>query len=92
LARHRLAAHFDFVVGGNAAGAVVSVARWRRCGHVFLAQRRAQPWWRWLRGDTLKTLLGLADSLTVLALPEEDVHSIAPSADAQARMARATAP
>jgi len=67
---HRLAAHLDYVAGVDARVAVASIARWRRCSHVFLERRQAIPWWRWLRGDTLHELLGASDSLTFLALPE----------------------
>jgi hypothetical protein len=92
LAQHRLAAHFDLVVGGDARAAVVSVARWRRCGHVFLAQRHAEPWWRWLRSDTLRSLLGLTDSLTFLALPDEHSHPLAPAEEGPTEMAGAATP
>jgi hypothetical protein len=92
LARYRLAAHFDFIVGSDVRAAVISVARWRRCEHVFLAQRRAGPWWRWLRGDTLMSLLGLTDSLTFLALPEEHSHLVAPAEEGPTEMADAAAP
>jgi hypothetical protein len=67
---HRIAAIHDYVVGLDVGVAVNSIARWRRCSHVFVARRQAIPWWRWMRGDTLKELLDLADSLTFLALPE----------------------
>ncbi len=66
----RMAAHLDYVVGLELRAAVASIARWRRCSHVIMARRQAISWWRWLGGDTLKELLGLADSLTFLALPE----------------------
>jgi hypothetical protein len=92
LAQHRLAAHFDLVVGRDAHSAVVSVARWRRCGHVFLAHRWAGPWWRWLRGDTLMSLLGLTDSLAFLALPEEHSLLLAPAEETPAEMSGAAAP
>src|SRR5262249_23507324 len=66
---HRIAAHLDSVVGGDLRGAAVSIARWRRCSHVFLEQRQANSWWRWLRGDTIERLLGLTESQTFLRLP-----------------------
>jgi hypothetical protein len=68
LGAHDLAGEFDAVVGGDIAGAVSGVARWRRCAHVFL-EKRPEPWWRRLRGDTMGRLLALADSLTVLTWP-----------------------
>jgi hypothetical protein len=72
---HRLAAHLDYVVGVDIRAAVASIARWRRCSHVFLERRQARPWWRWLRGDTLEGLLGLSNSLTFLALPEAGLQA-----------------
>jgi hypothetical protein len=72
---HRLAAHLDYVAGVDKRVAVASIARWRRCSHVFLERRQAIPWWRWLRGDTLEGLLGLTDSLTYLALPEAGLQA-----------------
>jgi hypothetical protein len=74
---HRLAAHLDFVVGVDVGAAVASIARWRRCSHVFLERRQATPWWRWRQGDTLERLLGLTDSLTFLALPEAGLPAAA---------------
>jgi hypothetical protein len=71
---HQIPAIHDYVVGLGAREAVTSIARWRRCSHVFIARRQAISWWRWMRGDTLTELLDLADSLTVLGLPESGVR------------------
>jgi len=74
---HRLAAHLDYVAGVDVRAAVASIARWRRCSHVFLERRQVIPWWRRLRGDTLERLLGLTDSLTFLALPDAGLQPAA---------------
>jgi hypothetical protein len=63
------AAEFDVAIGCELRGAVASVAQWRRCTHLFVERQRASPWRRWLRRDTFGSLLGLSDSLSVLALP-----------------------
>ncbi len=68
-AGRRLAADFDLLVGCDVRTAVAAVARWRHCSHVFVERRGTGPWLRWLRGDTLGRLLGLSDSLALLALP-----------------------
>jgi hypothetical protein len=65
----RQAADFDCIIGCDVRTAVAWVARWRRCSHIFVERDSAPPWWRWLRGDTLQRLFGLADGLTFLALP-----------------------
>jgi hypothetical protein len=70
LAGHRLPADFDFAAGSDPVRAVPLVARCRRCTHAIVERRSSSPWWRWLWGDTFTRLLGIADSLTVLALPE----------------------
>jgi hypothetical protein len=80
---HRIPAHLDYVVGLDVRLAVASIARWRRCSHVFLARRQAIPWWSWMRGDTLKELLDSADSLTFLALPESGFRLRAGAAPSQ---------
>jgi K+-sensing histidine kinase KdpD len=64
-----LDADFDSLIGCDVRTAVVSVARWRRCTHIFVDHQRTSPWWRWLRGDTLGHFLGLTDSFSILALP-----------------------
>jgi hypothetical protein len=64
-----LAADFDLIAGWDVRMAVAAAARWRRCSHVFVGRRGAAPWWRWRRGDSVRRLLGLSDSLTFLALP-----------------------
>jgi K+-sensing histidine kinase KdpD len=69
-AARRLHADFDFVVGLDVRTAVASVARWRRCSHVFMERQHAPSWWPWRRGDTITQLLGLTGSLTLLALPD----------------------
>jgi hypothetical protein len=67
--RHRFAADFDSMVTYDVRRAVVSVAEWRRCSHVFMEKQIAWPQWRWLRGDEMGGLLGVTDSLTILSLP-----------------------
>jgi hypothetical protein len=66
----RTPALLDYAVGVELRAAVYSIARWRRCSHVFMARRQTIPWWRWLRGDILNSLIGLVDSPTFLVLPE----------------------
>jgi hypothetical protein len=63
------AAEFDVAIGCELRGAVASVAQWRRCTHLFVERQRTSPWRRWLRRDAFARLLGLSDSLSVLALP-----------------------
>jgi len=75
IAQRRLSAYFDFAAGYDLRKVVASIAHWRRCSHVFLARRRAIPWWRWLRGDMLQRLLALSNTLTFLALPEPGLRS-----------------
>src|SRR5262249_15693796 len=65
---HRIAAHLDSVVGGDLRGAAASIARWRRCSHVFLEQWKANSWWGWLGGATNERLFGLTESQTFLRL------------------------
>jgi hypothetical protein len=69
-----LAADFDVLVGCDVRTALASVARWRRCSHVIVPRQPPSPWWRWLRGDPLGRLLGLADSFGLLALPAVREH------------------
>lgn len=69
VASYELPFDFDFIVGCDVRTAVASVARWRRCSHVFVGKRDSASWWRWLRRNTLEQLLGLSESFTFLALP-----------------------
>jgi hypothetical protein len=68
-ARHQLAADYDSVVGCDLPAAVAGVSRWRRCSHVFMESGEPGPWWRRLWRGPLASLLGLAASVAVLALP-----------------------
>jgi hypothetical protein len=61
--------HFDFVVGCEVGAAVALAANSRRCSHVFVEKQHTSAWGRWLRGSILERLFGLADSLSLLALP-----------------------
>ena len=83
-----LCADVDVVVGSEPRDALASVARWRRCSHVVVPRHAPAAWWRWLRGDSLGRLLGLADTIGLLALPARrepskqtektaEVHSVA---------------
>jgi hypothetical protein len=78
-AAQHLLGDFDFVVGCDVRAAVVLEAQWRRCSHVFMERRTAPPWWRWLRGEPLKRLLGLSDVLTFFSLG--DIGSRRPAAE-----------
>jgi hypothetical protein len=64
-------ADFDMLVGCKVQTAVTSVARWRRCSHVFVERGHTSPWWRWLRADSLGRLLELSDSFPFLVFPSE---------------------
>jgi len=75
-AAHHLAADFDFLVGYDLATAVTRVAQWRRCSHVFLERPETTSWWQRFSGDPLKQLVGLTDSLTLLALPGSGVVAV----------------
>jgi hypothetical protein len=66
---HSLPGDFDFLVGCDLRTAVSLEARCRRCSHVFVERENASSWWRWLRGDIMRRLLRLADSLAFLSLP-----------------------
>jgi hypothetical protein len=79
MAQHRLDADFDLLVGGDLPVGIAAVARWRQCSHVFVAQRRATPWWHWFRRGIMGHLLRLPDSLTVLALPPAAAPAPAPA-------------
>jgi hypothetical protein len=70
-ARCGVSAFYDFVVGAEAGSAVASVARWRRCTHVFVERRLDRSWWRPAAGDTLREFLGLSQSFALLTLPGE---------------------
>jgi hypothetical protein len=71
--RYRTPAHLDYVVGMDLRAAVDSIARWRRCSHVFMARRRVTSWWNRTGPDILELLLKLADSLSLLALPDRGI-------------------
>jgi hypothetical protein len=68
-ARERMPALFDLLVGENPSTAAAGVARWRSCTHVFVRRQDQSGWRRWLRGDPLHRLLGLADSLALVSVP-----------------------
>jgi len=72
---HQMPALLDYVVGLDSRTAVCSIARWRRCSHVFMPRRHSIPWWRWPRRDILKLLLESASSLSFLALPASGIHT-----------------
>jgi uncharacterized protein YbaR (Trm112 family) len=60
---------FDILIGSELRMAVSGVARWRRCQVVLMERHAAPPWWRWLRGDKIKGLLGGTDLPAFLFLP-----------------------
>jgi hypothetical protein len=64
-------ADFDYVVGEDLRNAVASVARWRRCSHVFVEKRYAASWWHWPWRSTVERLLALSSFVAVLSLPGE---------------------
>lgn len=59
-------AEFDSMACADTCRAVHLVARCRGCAPVFVERRQSAPWWRWLRRDTLRGLLGLSMPLTFL--------------------------
>jgi hypothetical protein len=77
---HGYPADFDMLVGCKVQTAVASVARWRRCSHVFVERRHSSPWWAWLRADSLGQLLALSDSFPFLVFPSEKTADSAPEA------------
>jgi hypothetical protein len=70
-AAQQLTGDFDFVVGCDVRAAVALEAHCRRCTHVILERQVAPTWWRWLRGDPIHRLLGLANPLTLLAVSRD---------------------
>ena len=72
---HQIPALLDYVVGLDSRTAVCSIARWRRCSHVFMPRRQSIPWWKWPRRDNLRLLLESDGSLSFLALPESGIHT-----------------
>src|SRR5262249_15212808 len=62
------AAVIDTLIGGDVRAAVAGVARWRKCQLVVTHHHPTNPWLRWLRTSMPAQLLGLADSLALLAL------------------------
>jgi hypothetical protein len=76
LASSGIGADFDFIAGCDTGGAVLSVARWRRCSLVLLEQHASAQWWRWSGGMAAEWLVDVAESLSFLALPGKAiVHS-----------------
>jgi hypothetical protein len=61
-------ATFDFVVGYEVQVAVALAVRCRRCSHVVIERQSAPAWRRWFRGDLIRQLLRLSNSLTLLSL------------------------
>lgn len=66
----RLVADFDVVIGSDLCSAVSRVAKWRRCSHLVVERQSTGSWWSRTGGDLLEQFRGLADSLSILALPE----------------------
>jgi K+-sensing histidine kinase KdpD len=76
LARQAMAAaggdaDFDLVAGCDPETAVARAARARACSQVICERSEARPWWHWPRRDPVRTLLPLADTLTLVVLPAE---------------------
>jgi hypothetical protein len=72
----RLQADLDAVVAGDLASAVERVAAWRECSHVIFPRSRKNggtSLWHRGRSDTFSQLRHLANSLTLLAVPENSV-------------------
>jgi hypothetical protein len=64
-----LDADFDLVAGCPLGTAVARAARARGCSHLIAERRHDASWLGWLRGETTRALLNLADRLTVVTLP-----------------------
>jgi hypothetical protein len=73
-----LPAEFDAVIGSEVRGAVVGVARWRRCQLVVMSRHVSRPWWRWLRNSNPDWFLGLTQPLAFLSLPDVEPTSVSP--------------
>jgi K+-sensing histidine kinase KdpD len=76
LARQAMAAaggdaDFDLVAGCDTRTAVARAARARACSRVICERSQARAWWHWPRRDPVRTLLPLADTLTLVVLPPE---------------------
>jgi K+-sensing histidine kinase KdpD len=69
-----LNADFDLIAGCDAQTAVARAARARNCSCVILERENDPPWRRWLRGSATSRLLGLANRLTLIAVPGEHVE------------------
>lgn len=65
-ARLGRAADCDLVVGCDVRTAVACAARLRGCTHLFVEVGGPLPWWRRLRGDSVRRLRGLSRSLVFL--------------------------
>jgi hypothetical protein len=62
-------ADFDLMAGCELVTAVDRAARARGCAAVIMAFEPSPPWWRRLRGDRTRALLGLTHALGLVILP-----------------------
>jgi hypothetical protein len=72
----RLLADFDFVVGFDVRAAVGRVASWRNCTHLIMERRIAVSEQQRSQDSVFEGFRGLADSLSLLALPESIVLDV----------------
>ncbi len=76
LYNYGLDADFDLIAGCEVRTAVAWAARTRGCSHVILERESGTPWWRRLRGESARRLVGLAETLTLLVLPGGGVADV----------------
>jgi hypothetical protein len=72
----RLLADVDLVVGCDVRSAVSRVASWRRCSHLIIERRIGEVPLHRSHDTALEHFRGLADSLSLLALPEAIVLDV----------------
>jgi hypothetical protein len=73
IASEDVPAYFDLVAGQDVGAAVASLARWRRCTHVFVEKRCTSGWRRRMRWEADSDLLDLCRSRTLFALPNAEI-------------------
>jgi hypothetical protein len=66
-----LDADFDLIAGCDLRTAVTRAAAARGCSRVVLGRGGTHGWRRWFGGDATRTLLALADRLTLVSLADE---------------------
>jgi nucleotide-binding universal stress UspA family protein len=70
-ADHGQNGNFDLLIGSAVDEAAIRVSRWRQCQLVVMGRYGRPPWTHWFGGSTTERLIGLADSLAVLTIPNK---------------------